>query len=252
MANFAGRIFNRKQALEREIKDGFAKLSFTQATAVLDLTADITLTSVGSSVARNGSTFTIQVLAAAANPTDTVLVAFTGTSAAITCTVTPNDGTNNGATPVDLTTAELRELISTGAVVGKTVTLTDASSLRALQTATGGGAAALAEAGEGDGVVATFASGAITIDSGVGISSVAQNSAGDYTITLSDAYASLKSVKATVLKSSALDIRFQLHSETVSSTKTIRIMSLTSATKTDIPSSTSVLIKFEFKNAQGF
>jgi hypothetical protein len=144
MANFAGRIFNRKQALEREIKDGFAKLSFTQATAVLDLTADITLTSVGSSVARNGSTFTIQVLAAAANPTDTVLVAFTGTSAAITCTVTPNDGTNNGATPVDLTTAELRELISTGAVVGKTVTLTDASSLRALQTATGGGAAALA------------------------------------------------------------------------------------------------------------
>lgn len=129
------------------------------ATALLNLTADITLTSVAPGSLRNDSTFTLQVLAAAANPTDTVLVAFTGTESAIVCTVTPNDGTNNAATPVGLTTAELRELISTGAVVGKNITLTDASSLRALQTATGGGATALADAGEGDGVAATFAAG---------------------------------------------------------------------------------------------
>lgn len=130
------------------------------AVATLDLTSDIVLTSVATGAARNTTTLTTQVLVAAANPTNTVLVSFTGTAAAIVCTVTPNDGTNNTATPVDLTTAELVELINTGAVVGKVITLTDASSRRVLQTATGGGAEVLVDSGEGDGVVATFASGA--------------------------------------------------------------------------------------------
>lgn len=129
------------------------------ATAVLDLTADITLTSVLKGSPRNGQTLTLQVLAAAPNPTDTILVSFTGLPGAIVVTVTPNDGTNNGATPVDLTTANLVELINTGAVTGKTVTLTDADSLRILQTASGGDATALADSGEGDGEIATFASG---------------------------------------------------------------------------------------------
>lgn len=129
------------------------------ATAVLDITADITLTSVGDGKSRNGNTFTLEVAAAADNPTDTILAEFTGTAGAIVLTITPNDGTNNGATPVDLTTAELVELINTGAVVGKTVTVTDASALRALQTAAGGDATALADAGEGDGVVGTFSGG---------------------------------------------------------------------------------------------
>lgn len=131
------------------------------ATATLNLTADIILTSVALGPSRNTNTLTTTVAAAAANPDDTVLVDFSGTAAAITVTITPNDGTNNGAVPVDLTTAELVELINTGAVVGKTVTLTDTSSFRALQTATGGDATALADAGEGDGTVATFAGGTI-------------------------------------------------------------------------------------------
>lgn len=130
------------------------------ATGVLDLTNDITLTSVATGTARNTNTFTTQVLPAAANPGATVLALFNGTAAAIVCTITPNDGTNNGAVPVDLTTAQLRELITTGAVVGKTVTITDASSFRILQTATGGGSTPLADGGEGDGVVATFSGGA--------------------------------------------------------------------------------------------
>jgi hypothetical protein len=88
-----------------------------------------------------------------------VLVAFTGTPAAIVCTVTPNDGTNNGATPVTVTTANLRELINTGAITGKTATITDAQSLRILQTATGGDTTALADGGEGDGIAATFSGG---------------------------------------------------------------------------------------------
>ena len=139
--------------------DGTNNPANVAATAVLDLTNDITLTSAAAGTGRNTNTLTLQVAAAAANPTDTILADFTGTAAAIVCTITPNDGTNNGATPVNLTTAELVELINTGAVVGKTVTVTDASSLRNDQTATGGGAQNLADSGEGDGVVATFSGG---------------------------------------------------------------------------------------------
>lgn len=129
------------------------------ATAVLDLTADITLTSVKKGSGRNTQTVTLQILPAAANPTNTILVSFTGTAAAIVVTVTPNDGTNNGAVPVNLTTANLVELINTGLVSGKVITLTDASSFRILQTATGGGATNLADGGEGDGVIGTFSGG---------------------------------------------------------------------------------------------
>ncbi len=131
----------------------------TYATGALDLTADIVLTSVAIGSARNTKTFKTMVNVAAANPTDTILVAFTGTAAAIICTVTPNDGTNNSLTPVDLTTANLRELITTGAVGGKTVTITDVSSFRILQTATGGGVTAMANAGEGHNITATFTGG---------------------------------------------------------------------------------------------
>jgi len=129
------------------------------AAGTLDITNDIVLTSVKKGSNRNTNTFTLQVLAAAANPTNTVLVAFTGTAAAIVCSVTPNNGTNNGATPVTVTSANLVQLINEGIITGKFPTITDASSLRALQTATGGGATALADGGEGDGVVATFTGG---------------------------------------------------------------------------------------------
>ncbi len=129
----------------------------TAATATLATTASITLTKATTSLTHNTNTYTIQVLAAAANPTNTILAAWTGTAAATTVTVTPNDGTNNAATPVNLTTAELVQLINTGSVTGKTVTKTDLSSLRVLATASGGGAQNLADSGEGDGVSGTFA-----------------------------------------------------------------------------------------------
>src|SRR5690606_25752701 len=51
------------------------------------------------------------------------------------------------------------ELINTGEVAGKTVTITDTDSLRELQTAEGGDSTALANSGEGDGVEATFSGG---------------------------------------------------------------------------------------------
>ena len=150
-------------ALDKLDVDAASVTPAVAATATLNLTSDITLTSVATGAARNTNTFTVQVLAAAANPTDTILADFTGTAAAIVLTITPNDGTNNTLTPVDLTTAEMAELINSGVVVGKTVTVTDGSSLRALQTAVGGDATVLADAGEGDGVVGTFTGGANAI-----------------------------------------------------------------------------------------
>ena len=129
----------------------------TAASASLDLNADITLTSAAKGRTRNANTFKTIVNAGGANPTDTILASFAGTTTAITASITPNNGTNNSNTPVNLTTVQLVELINNGSVAGKTVTVTDASSFRALQTATGGDTTNLTASNEGDDVVATFA-----------------------------------------------------------------------------------------------
>ena len=252
MSSFGSRIFNKTQALEKEVKDLYLKFTVAApdaATATLDLTADITLTSVATGTARNTSTFTVQVLAAAANPTNKVLVAFTGTAAAIICTVTPNDGTNNAATPVNLTTAELVTLINNGSLAK--VTLTDTSSRRALQTASGGDTTALADAGEGDGVVATFANGTDdtpAIVKGMGFSTVVRNSAGDYTITLQDKYSSLKHLKASVIAATAVDLRVQIHTNDIQN-KIVRILTLTGATPTDAADGTTLILQMDVKNS---
>jgi hypothetical protein len=65
--------------------------------------------------------------------------------------------------PVTVTTANLVELINTGLITGKTPTITDGSSLRALQTATGGDTTVLAASGEGDGYSAVFSGGSLTV-----------------------------------------------------------------------------------------
>lgn len=159
-----------------QAKANGTEIAAVAATATWNLTTDIILTSAAAGADRNTDTVTLEVAAAAANPTNTILVDITGTASAIVVTVTPNDGTNNGATPVNLTTAELVELINTGAVAGKNVTLTDASSLRDDQAATGGDATALADAGEGDGAVATFSGGANAADSDVAPAKLAMGS----------------------------------------------------------------------------
>lgn len=247
----ANRNFNKKQAYEKEVKELYAKGSFTYvaATAVANLTNDITFTSVAAGPSRNTNTLTIQVAAAAANPTNTVLAAFTGTSSAITVTITPNDGTNNGATAVNLTTAQLAELINNGTVSGKSVTVTDGSSLRALQTATGGGAQNLADGGEGDAVVATFSGGDVTasMSSSVGFLSMTRSATGVYDIVLDDEYNVLKSAKALLLKSTGEDIRFNLKSESVGS-KLLSLIALTGATETDPSNGSSFLLKLDVKN----
>lgn len=250
----ADRTYNLKQSLEKEVKELYYKgtLTYVAATAVANLTNDITYTSVAKGPARNTNTITIQVLAAAANPTNTVLVAFTGTAAAIVITVTPNNGTNNSATAVNLTTANLVQLINTGLVTGKTVTITDASSLRELQTATGGGAQNLADAGEGDAVVATFSAGSISVskDSGYGFASVTWSATGTFDVILEDVYYSLKSAKAIYLSSTAADIRYNLKSQSITS-KLMSLLSLTGATATNPPDGSSFLLKVDVKNSTG-
>jgi hypothetical protein len=123
----------------------------TAASATLDLTSDIILTSTTKGTTRNTNTFKTVVNSPAANPGEAVLVSFTGSATAITASITPDDAVTT------LTTAELVELINSGTVVGKTVTVTDSLDLRELQTASGGGSEALVNAGEGDNVTATFA-----------------------------------------------------------------------------------------------
>lgn len=218
MANrfYPDKVLTMERAVRQLIlKSTFSPTLVTAATATADLTTDIVYTSVGGK--RNGNTITIQVLAAAANPTDTVLASFTGSSAAIVITITPNDGTNNGATPVNLTTAELVELINNGTVAGKTVTVTDASSLRALQTATGGDSTNLADSGEGDGVAATFSGGIDTLSPSrkLGILSLSNTAQGKYRIVLDDKYNYFLGFQAMIQHSSALGYNVEMVAEDV-------------------------------------
>ena len=96
------------------------------------------------------------------------------------------------------------------------------------------------------------ASGAPTLTAGPLGASITRNSAGNYSLTLYDKYAALKSFRAILLDSTAEDIRFQLHSETVSTTQIVRFLCLTDATETDPSDGSVILIKMDLKNAQGF
>lgn len=254
----AERRFQTRQSLDYEVKELFAKGTISPvggaypSGATTALTADITYTSATAGTARNADTITIQVLAAAANPTDTVLADITGTIDAVIITITPNDGTNNAATAVDLTTAELAELVSSGVVVGKTVTLVDSGSLLDDLSATGGDATDLADSGEGDGAAATLSGGtvgSVVLDSSVvGIESISRVSAGRWLITLEDAYTAFRSFNGILQSSTAQNIKVQLKAESVSS-KTVEFYTVTTATATDPAESSIMIIKLELKNS---
>ncbi len=251
----ASRNWAKKQALEIEIKDVYAKMTIgtpVPAELTLDTTTPIELVHANTGAPANGGTVTIQVNDPAANPTDTVLADVTGSSDAIVITITPNDGTNNTSTPVDLTTAHLVTLLDTGSYTG--VTVTDVGSLLDLiDSASGGDTTPLVKDGEGDGVSGTWAGGDddMVNNSVVGISEVKRNDVGDYSVILEDAYHDLRNMKAIRLSSSAADIRFQLHSESVndSDEKEVRFLCLTGATPTDPADGVVILVKLELKNS---
>lgn len=145
--------YTGSKGLVQTLKKGFAS-------ATIDITTDIVLTSTVQGEARNKKTFQLVTNAVAANPTDTVLAVFSGTADAVVLTLTPNDGTNNNANgnaAVNITSAQVAELINTGAVAGLNVTLTDDDRLRRLQTASGGDPAQnMVNGGGNAGGTATF------------------------------------------------------------------------------------------------
>jgi hypothetical protein len=141
--------YTPEKGLHQNNVEGFASAS-------LATIAPIALTSKVKGEVRNGQTFSLVIDAPAANPADTVLATFSGTRAAVTLTIVPNDGTNNGVQAVNITTAQVAELIREGSVAGLNVTLSDPEGLRRLQSASGGGADNVAAGGEGDDESATF------------------------------------------------------------------------------------------------
>lgn len=97
--------------------------------------------------------------------------------------------------------------------------------------------------------IAIGTSGAPTLVSPIGIASIDRNSAGDYTLTLSDKYFSLKNFKCARMLSTAEDISVQVHTESVDNTKEIRFLTQTETTATDPADGTVLLIKLELKNS---
>lgn len=92
-------------------------------------------------------------------------------------------------------------------------------------------------------------SGAPTLTTGHGITSITRNSTGDYTLVLQDKYVSLKCVSGTFEKTTGEDIRLQMKSETVSATtKAINFLTLTSASATDPSSGAKLYLRIDVKN----
>lgn len=99
--------------------------------------------------------------------------------------------------------------------------------------------------------VAIGSSGAPTLDSdnSLGVTSIARNSTGNYTITLDDKYNSLLDFSVMQLNASAQDITIQLLAADVSSAKTIQFVCKAAATATDPASSSTLYIKIALKNS---
>lgn len=91
-------------------------------------------------------------------------------------------------------------------------------------------------------------SGAPTLTTGYGVSSITRTSAGLYQLTLADKYTSLKNMEVMFLSSTAQDIRAQIKAEDVDVAKTIDFFTLTDATATDPSSGQVMLIKLDLKN----
>lgn len=92
------------------------------------------------------------------------------------------------------------------------------------------------------------ASGAPTLTSGYGITSVAKVSDGLYRFTLADQYASLKHVEAILLESTARDHTFQLKLETVATTKLVELFVLTAGVVAEPANGAIIFVKFDLKN----
>ena len=86
------------------------------------------------------------------------------------------------------------------------------------------------------------ATGACTRDAAasLGVASITRTSAGLYVITLRDKYTALVNAQFVALDNAIQDLTFQVNAETVASTKTITLWTLTGATATD-PTDTAII-----------
>lgn len=93
-------------------------------------------------------------------------------------------------------------------------------------------------------------SGAPTIVSGLGITSIARSAQGDYLITLADKYqGGLKFVQGIIENTSGEDLHFQVKSEAIASAGTISLFTVAVATATDPASGSKAYIHFVLKNS---
>lgn len=91
--------------------------------------------------------------------------------------------------------------------------------------------------------------GAPTLTTGYGITSISRTSAGLYVLTLDDTYASLKFFDVIHIHSSVEDLKFQISAETVATNKTITFFTLAIGTATDPASGDVLLVKIDVKRS---
>jgi len=97
--------------------------------------------------------------------------------------------------------------------------------------------------------VSIAASGAPTLTKGLGITSIARDAAGEYTLTLDDKYTRLMHASFIHLDADAQDLIFQLNSEDVDGDKTITFECLTADAETDPADGSRILIRIDLKNS---
>lgn len=98
--------------------------------------------------------------------------------------------------------------------------------------------------------IAIGATGAPTLNTSAskGVASVARTAAGDYTITLSDKWDSLVWAAAQLVVSADEDLTIHVDSETVASTKTVKLTCLAATTPTDPSNGSTLLVQLMLKN----
>ena len=97
--------------------------------------------------------------------------------------------------------------------------------------------------------VAIGATGAPTLTSGLGVTSIARDSAGVYIITLDDKYTRLMAFNCMMYEATAEDITFQVEVAAVATTKTIQFQCKAGSTETECSDGSVLLIKIDLKNS---
>jgi len=98
--------------------------------------------------------------------------------------------------------------------------------------------------------VSIGATGAPTMETfSGGYASIARNSAGDYTLTMSDGYEALVGFEVTLLSTTSTDLTFQLDSVGFPSARTVGFRCLTGTTPTDPGDGDTLYICLHLRNS---